>query len=131
MSARAYVRRRAGGCCEICGSKFRCKQNRVLASMHHRYMRRFGGIDAVQNLLYLCSDCHAGVHAHPAAESEHYAGLQGWIAWADPALTPLRLHHTRWVLLTPDGRYEDVPPDEAEEILTWLATFAPAATSVA
>ena len=51
--------------------------------------------------------------------NEPLAANTGWIVWGDPDFCPLRLSDGRWVLLVPDGSYEDIP--EAEGLL--LVTF--------
>jgi hypothetical protein len=89
--------------------------SRLDHSFHHRYMRRDGGVDSITNLLYLCLPCHREIH-----RDEHWAGAFGWVAWIEPDLTPVRIHNRFWVVLTPDGWYERLDRDDANEMLDWL-----------
>ena len=57
--------------------------------VHHRVLKGMGGTSdpeiafGLANLVSLCSECHADIHAHPQKSYE-----EGWIvhSWQDPAL---------------------------------------------
>lgn len=79
-----------------------------------------GGIDAVENFLLLCVNCHRQVH-----KDEPTAGAYGYISWVHPWATPV--WHPRgdagapgWVLLVPDGSMEPIADDEAIRLLGYL-----------
>jgi hypothetical protein len=95
-SSLLYARSRAR--CEVCGHRLLARVER-----HHRQRRAVGG-DRLANLLYLHSDCHAWLHAHPV---EARAG--GWIvsAYGDPATTPVRLWSKALVLLDDSGGFTE------------------------
>jgi hypothetical protein len=124
---RTIVKRRAKGRCERCAAvipriverdKHTGKEtSRLDHSFHHRYMRRHGGVDAVANLIYLCLPCHREIH-----RDEHWAEAFGWIAMVDADLTPVRIHHNFWAVLTFDGWYERIDHDDAAHMLDWLDT---------
>jgi len=68
--------------------------------------------DQPQNLIVLCGSattgCHGQVESHRAEAIE-----SGWLLpqTADPAAEPVLVaHSSRWVWLTPDGRYSAEPP---------------------
>lgn len=89
--------------CEIAAAG--CTQ--VATDWHHRQRRREGD-DSIVNALHACRWCHRHAHNHPAQARDY-----GWIvsAWARPAETPVR-RRGRWVLLTPDGRFDPATPPE-------------------
>ena len=98
MNGYDIVAVRSLGVCEKCGTA-RAEQ------MHHRQARGMGGSkvrNGAENLLHLCSPCHAWVEANPAASYEN-----GWKVrcGCDPAATPF----TRWgtpIHITNEGTYE-------------------------
>lgn len=62
--------------------------------IHHRKPRGMGGtrdprINCPENLILLCSECHAWIESHRADSI-----ADGWLVskWADPAAVPLVLH---------------------------------------
>ena len=62
--SRFVVMGRAKGRCEAVVADG-CR--RYGTDAHHVQRRSQGGTDDPSNLLWLCRDCHAWVHAHPAA----------------------------------------------------------------
>jgi 5-methylcytosine-specific restriction endonuclease McrA len=56
---RARVMQRCHSVCERCGV-------RRAVLIHHRQRRSQGGGDDEDNLMALCSQCHSGIHDHPA-----------------------------------------------------------------
>jgi hypothetical protein len=96
---RALVRRRANGCCELCGDHLGPDWH-----AHHRQLRSRGGKDTAVNLVALCSFDHRKVHSHPAWSSE-----MGWMvsAYDDPATVAVAVLGRTWRLLTPDGTYRN------------------------
>lgn len=84
--------------------------------MHHRRPGGHGGTvrpgqHDVTNLLALLPEVHNlrpdSVHGAPA-----WSRPRGYLisnSHPDPALVPVLLHGGRWVLLTRDGGYRDVP----------------------
>ncbi len=56
-SLRQQILRRDGWRCQSCGSMSNLE-------VHHREFRSHSGIDAEENLITLCTACHARVH-HP------------------------------------------------------------------
>lgn len=111
---RITVRRRAKGKCERCGERLIHRNGKNQQSMHHRHMRRDNGRDLVENMIHLCNLCHRHIH-----DNERWAVGFGWIVDGLPEVRPFLLHGQRWVLLTADGKYEDIHPDEAQELLAW------------
>ena len=73
-----------------------------------------GGRDFLPNLVLLCLTCHRDIHKH-----EHAAAGEGWIAWADPDVTPVLLGE-RYALLTPDGQYEWLTTCEGMSLLEYV-----------
>jgi 5-methylcytosine-specific restriction endonuclease McrA len=53
----AAVTRRDGRCCRACGAL------RAL-DLHHILMRSLGGRDVLENLCWVCRDCHKAIHGH-------------------------------------------------------------------
>lgn len=74
---RKALRERSRGVCEVCA---------VAAAVHahHRKLRRYGDHRLV-NLLDLCFDCHATIHANVARSLALGLLVPGW---ADPADVP-------------------------------------------
>ena len=94
------VMRRSGGRCEVCGDPARSLH------WHHRLTVQHGGPNTVVNGLAVHPACHADrVHSRRARALE-----AGWLVRRgdDPAAVPVLYHGRRWVLLTEDGRVEDV-----------------------
>jgi 5-methylcytosine-specific restriction endonuclease McrA len=52
---RQQMLRRDGRRCQSCGSMSNLE-------LHHQAFRSHGGPDSEENLITLCSSCHAGVH---------------------------------------------------------------------
>jgi hypothetical protein len=103
---RQLVHARAQMCCERCG------RNVVWdgGQCHHRSPRGMGGsrvaeLGQPQNILYLCTDCHAWVESH---RTEARAG--GWLLSGrqEPLAVPVLVAGQRWVYLGADGLYRDV-----------------------
>ncbi|MFY2788489.1 HNH endonuclease [Rhodococcus sp. MALMAid1271] len=107
-TARVAVYNRSQGLCEV-GVPGYCIG--VGQSVHHRKNRSQGGTWDVVNLLHTCGDgvrhCHGWITAHPKA-----AHRAGWAvkSYEDPADHAVKMHG-RFVLLTADGRYEDLPEE--------------------
>lgn len=119
ISVRDTVRKRAHNCCERCRVKIRKnKAGYHNGSFHHRKMQRMGGVDTITNLVLLCLGCHRALH-----RAEGLAGGQGWVAWVDPDLTPVRFP-CGWVLLVPDGTLERLGDAEAERLLHYMNGYA-------
>lgn len=97
--------RRAGGRCELGTLGYRSLgcQGRVHA--HHRLPVQFGGRSVVTNLGLLCAKHHHFVHNWPGDGAGY-----GWLVGrrADPSQVPVTLGDGRRVLLTDDGRYEEL-----------------------
>lgn len=77
------VTARSGGLCEawlagVCETRGQ--------HMHHRQLRSRGGKHTVQNVIHLCTACHAWAHSHVKS-----ATGMGLIVstYADPATTPV------------------------------------------
>ena len=116
---RALVRRRAKGKCEGCGKKISKRINsKSQGTIHHRYPQRNGRDNSIPNLMLMCLKCHREVHAW-----EEYAAMHGHIVHSDPGATPVLLHRTRWVLLTPSGDYAEVPEAEARALIDAVETL--------
>lgn len=105
---------RAGHSCEICLSGVGDRRG-IDYSIHHRRPRQMGGTrwsgsNSPSNLMLLCGSgttgCHGVVESH---RSGAVAG--GWLVMSrdDPATVPVLIGRERWVLLTADATYEDVP----------------------
>lgn len=70
----------------------RCELRRAQACaaraqhVHHRKLRKHGGGDDVENLLWVCLNCHDHIHRNPAEAYEN-----GWLVhpWDDPADIPV------------------------------------------
>ena len=54
---RQQVLRRDGWRCQFCGAMSNLE-------VHHKEFRSHTGLDAEENLITLCSRCHASVHRH-------------------------------------------------------------------
>lgn len=54
-SLRQQILRRDGWRCQSCGTMSNLK-------VHHREFRSHSGTDSEENLITLCTACHAGVH---------------------------------------------------------------------
>lgn len=52
---RQEVLRRDGWRCQCCGTMSNLE-------VHHKGFRSHGGHDSEENLITLCSECHAGIH---------------------------------------------------------------------
>jgi 5-methylcytosine-specific restriction enzyme A len=109
---RAVVLARADGRCERCG-KFPDTY-----SLHHRRPRGMGGVsgdraevtNSPANLIVLCGSATSAGDCHPWVESNRLAANElGLLLFQhqDPRTEPVTLHVGR-VLLTDDGRYEQV-----------------------
>lgn len=130
LGIRSTVRRRAMGQCEICGEAFtRNAKGQQNASMHHRLMRRHGGVDGITNLIHICMSCHRKLHKNEKAE--RYSSTKGYISWVDSSVTPLWLHRERWVVLTERGAYEPIEPGDADVLIEWLKAYEPLLQPVA
>lgn len=107
---------RAQGCCEIGGHEIRGDERGRDWSIHHRVPRGMGGsrrpeLNAPANLLLACGSGTTGCHgAIEASRAGAYAA--GWLLTrtADPAVEPVLIGGSRWVLLTPEGGYRDCAP---------------------
>jgi ATP-dependent DNA helicase RecQ len=60
---RQQVLRRDGWRCQSCGAMTNLE-------VHHQEFRSQSGADSEENLITLCSDCHAAIH-NGALKSEH------------------------------------------------------------
>lgn len=54
---RAAVIKRDGLACRVCGV------SRAL-DLHHILMRSLGGADRLENVCFVCRDCHKAIHGH-------------------------------------------------------------------
>ena len=55
MALRRFRLERVGEPCELC-------ELRPGSEVHHRVFRSQGGSDVEENLVFVCSDCHRGIH---------------------------------------------------------------------
>lgn len=100
-TARAMVRERSGGVCEVCGTA-------RATNYQHRKNRSQAGEWSVVNGLDVCGSgttgCHGWIHANPTKSYE-----RGWMvhSWDDPANVPVRIG-CHLVFLTPTGGYRGV-----------------------
>ena len=109
------VKNRSGGLCERCWL-------RSAKEVHHRTPRGQGGsrnnsrINRCDNLVHLCSPCHRS----EVEMDRDQARRDGWLwprgEFDRGEVRAVRLGSAsmtggRFVLLTPDGRYEDLPPE--------------------
>jgi hypothetical protein len=92
--------------CELCTAGIGPRRGEDY-EVHHRRARRSGGsrlpdTNSPVNLLILCCDCHSTVERERTAA---YEG--GWLVRQNdsPAIVPVLIGATRWVLLTADGQY--------------------------
>lgn len=106
-AARITVRRRSGGCCEVCGVA-------AATNFQHRKARSQGGEWSAVNGLDVCgagnyAGCHGRIHQNP---EEAYAN--GWSVRStdDPAAIPFT--HWQWgpARLDESGAYLPVPAPE-------------------
>lgn len=112
---REKVRYRANRRCELCGIDVNCRGSQTdpdFPTMHHRWPRREGGSDHVDNLLYLCRYCHS-VTVH---EDEELARIFGWMASRDDYKGTPVLSHLGWVWLTEDGQYSTLSDTECDQL---------------
>lgn len=60
-----YVKRRAGGRCELCGNDapFLDKSGQPFLEEHHIIWLSRGGLDTIENAVALCPNCHRKMHA--------------------------------------------------------------------
>lgn len=60
----AYVKRRAGQCCELCGeiAPFLDKDGNPYLEIHHVMWLSEGGADSIDNTVALCPNCHRKMH---------------------------------------------------------------------
>jgi 5-methylcytosine-specific restriction protein A len=108
------VYERAGHSCEVCTEGVGDRRG-VDHHVHHRRPRAAGGsrrpeTNSPSNLLLLCPECHDQIESNRSV-----ARSVGWLVsqGADPASVRVLVQRDRWVWLTGDGRYSDVPPDGA------------------
>jgi hypothetical protein len=109
---RRHVAERAGYLCEACGLALHNGDEWVRPhSFHHRQPRGRGGVNSLANLLLLCGTGITGCHGNvESRRTEAYAKGLLVRTGKDPAAEPVKV----WclpekVLLTVDGRYQDVP----------------------
>ena len=109
---RMVVCGRANGLCERCASELL----RADHTHHHRVLKRHGGHDAVENLLYLCIKCHRWIH-----RNERLALSRGWISVPGAQwITPVWVRDEFWAVLTTEGGYERVSDDLARHMIKWI-----------
>ena len=60
---RQKVLRRDGWRCQFCGTMANLE-------VHHKQFRSHSGDDSEENLITLCSTCHACVHGHPLEKGQ-------------------------------------------------------------
>lgn len=98
---RRLVSERSEGLCERC-----CFGGAL--SMHHRLKRGQGGLWTPENIVHVCGNgvvgCHSWAEFNPNAAAELGFHVRPWM---DPALTPIKYRLSHWVLLTPEGGFED------------------------
>lgn len=60
----AYVKKRANGCCQLCGmsAPFTDQNGEPYLECHHIKWLSKGGMDAVDNCVALCPNCHRKMH---------------------------------------------------------------------
>ena len=62
----ADAKRRAAGKCQLCGkTPFIDKQNNAYLEVHHIVWLSKGGLDALENVVALCPNCHRKMHINP------------------------------------------------------------------
>lgn len=101
-AARAIIRERSNGVCEVCG------QGRAVDASH-RLGRGQGGPWSASNLLHTCRQCHQAMHQSP---TRAYAFGQHLRSGAIPADEPVRTRHG-WVRLDDLGGMIAAPVDVA------------------
>lgn len=85
-------------------------------AVHHRKLRKHGGLDALSNLVALCSPCHNiapnSVHQNPSLSYE-----KGYLvpSWAEPSKWALVLPNGKNVLLDDEGQYLEYEGEEHGE----------------
>lgn len=85
IGIRSRIRQRARNRCERCFCKTTHENNSPKqGTIHHRFPRRNGGRNTMENLLLLCLSCHRDVHA-----DEDAAVLDGFMTLEEPT-RPLR-----------------------------------------
>ena len=65
----AYVKKRANGCCQLCGAKapFDDQSGEPYLECHHIDWLSKGGMDSIDNCVALCPNCHRKMHIVNAA----------------------------------------------------------------
>lgn len=114
IRVRMAIRRRADYRCEVCAKNLGAASAST-AQVHHRRARGMGGSTDpmsrnVTNGLLTCIPCHARI------ESEREWALdRGFLVRQghNPASVPVRLWNAHPVLLTHDGGYGRVEPEDA------------------
>lgn len=81
-AVKSALAERSGGLCEARASST-C--GRYAQHPHHRKLQSQGGEHTLENLLAVCLQCHAWIHAHPAISYE-----RGWLVRANelPVVDP-------------------------------------------
>jgi hypothetical protein len=92
ITVRDAVKDRAKGKCEICGITLQ-QVSYHLGSMHHRFKKEYGGVDSLENLLYLCIYCHRWVHEDEYSSFVDYGYISDY-----PETTPCLLQN-QWIML--------------------------------
>lgn len=102
--ARALVRERSGGACELCA--------RPATDWSHRKRRSQGGLWCPSNGLHLCRADHSRVDN----SCDPVPVFSGWHvpSWGDPETTPVYLPRHGWVLLRPDGGLTPCDPPTSD-----------------
>lgn len=81
---RDMIRRRNGGCCEVCGFF-----SHPIAHIHHVVPVRKGGVGFPGNLIALCPNCHTTIHRLKDTEKTgDEAGLALIISWMELVYQP-------------------------------------------
>lgn len=100
VKTRDLVINRDGGRCVVCA--------RTATDVHHRTPRGMAGssdpaINSAANLICLCSDCHRGIESRRTEAERH-----GYIVRRplNPAVMPVLIKGSGWVLLRADGSRE-------------------------
>lgn len=70
----AYVKRRAKGCCELCGkpAPFLDREGNPYLEIHHVVWLSDKGADSIENAAALCPNCHRKMHIVQASEDVLY-----------------------------------------------------------
>lgn len=99
---REQIYARSGGFCERCGAHMLP----VSMVIHHRRLKKHGGLDEMSNLIGITASCHNlstnSIHLNPEKSYEN-----GYLvsAYADPKETPFLKHGSTWVYLDDLGNY--------------------------